>query len=327
MPQQNRKTVPDMDDFHPLYLRLSVTERCNLRCAYCRPQTGEKGMMRGSTLSDAEILGLLDLVGSALPIDKLRITGGDPLLRPRLPVLVKKIRRRFPSTLLVATTNGLLLGRQAEELRSAGLDSLNVSLDTLDPRVFARLCGIDGLQSVLQGLKSARRAGFGKIRINTVLLRSANGGTLHDLFRFAGNEDFELRLIELMPIGVAAEIFDQEFFSAGEALEMLSLRFGVPRSLGLSGTAERYLFPNGQVLGLIRTQSAPFCASCNRLRLDSRGWLYPCLHDYEGIDLFALWRSGRPDEAISEIRRAHGTPGDKRPIKDWTSRPMIRIGG
>lgn len=314
----------------PLYLRLSVTDRCNLRCGYCRPGKGGDPVDGTGLLSDEEILALLSLVKASLPLYKVRLTGGDPLVRPDLAGLVKKIRLELPMVELGATTNGLLLSRQADALKRAGLDSLNISLDTADAGKFFEISGRDAWSEVNEGIRAAKKAGFRKIKLNAVLLRSINGDNLPGLVRFANDVDCELRLIELMPIGVAAQLFQAEFLSAHEALSILRTHFGDPVPLGLSGTATRYLYSHSGrqiVLGVIQTLSAPFCSTCDRLRIDSRGWLYPCLHDYQGVNLQMLSKSGKIDQAKHAIREAHGKPGEKQPALDWTSRPMIHIGG
>ena len=313
----------------PLYLRLSVTERCNLHCLYCRPGKGDdSGGEENPALSDGEILSLLAQVKASLPVHKIRLTGGDPLVRPGLPRLVGKIRMLLPHAELALTTNGLLLSKQAVALKENGLDSMNVSLDTLDEERFEAVSGVGGLSNVIGGIRAARAAGFEKIKLNTVLLRSVNGDRLPDLARFANDAGCELRMIELMPIGVASGQFGKEFFPAEEALSSLRSEFGEPVPLGSGGTSTRYLFPAGGrniLIGVIPTISAPFCDGCDRLRIDSRGWLYPCLHDYQGVDLMELSRRESPEKVREWIRRVHDEK--KRPVLDWTSRTMIRIGG
>lgn len=312
----------------PLYLRLSVTERCNLRCMYCRTKNGPEFADRSNPISDEDILSLVTLVKSSLPVYKLRVTGGDPLLRPDLPYLIEKMRLLLPDTELAATTNGLLLSRQAMDLRKAGLDSINISLDTIESSDFRDVSGGGVLSDVQEGIFKAKEAGFKKIKLNAVLLRSFNGDSLPELAMYANALGCELRLIELMPIGVARNHFEKEYFSGHESLKKLSERLGDPFYLGLTGTAKRYMFIyEGQkiVIGLINTISEPFCESCDRLRVDSRGWLYPCLHEYEGIDLLTMMRKGEIDLAKQKILTAH--MDKKSPVQEWTSRQMVRIGG
>lgn len=321
-------SLKPISGLRPLYLRLSVTEQCNLQCLYCRPaqDNGTAGYRRA--LSDEELIFLLGIVKDALPIYKLRLTGGDPLVRPGLPGLVKKIRSLLPHVELAATTNGLLLSRSARLLKESGLDSLNISLDTIDEGDFERVSGVRGLSRALSGIREARASGFGKIKLNTVLLRSVNGDSLPDLAMMAQEFDCELRLIELMPIGVASRHFESEFVSAEEALLKLRAVFGEPVPLGIRGTSTRYLFTSGGkefFIGMIPTISSPFCDGCDRLRIDSQGWIYPCLHDYQGLDLMDLSRREDPVSLKDRIRRLH--EDRKLPILDWTSRTMIRIGG
>ncbi|MHB8421293.1 MAG: GTP 3',8-cyclase MoaA [Leptospirales bacterium] len=323
-----RSSMETISGLRPLYLRLSVTEQCNLQCLYCRPahDSGSAGYRRA--LSDEDLISVLGVVKDALPIYKLRLTGGDPLVRPGLPGLVKKIRSLLPHVELAATTNGLLLSRSARLLKESGLDSLNISLDTIDEGDFERVSGVRGLSRVLDGIREARASGFGKIKLNTVLLRSVNGDCLPDLAMMAQKSGCELRLIELMPIGVASRHFESEFVSAAEALIKLRAVFGEPVPLGIKGTSTRYLFNSGGkafYVGVIPTISSPFCDGCDRLRIDSKGWIYPCLHDYQGMDLMDLYRREGPVCLKDRIRRLH--EDRKLPILDWTSQTMIRIGG
>ncbi|MHB1287602.1 MAG: GTP 3',8-cyclase MoaA [Leptospirales bacterium] len=263
-----------------------------------------------------------------MPIYKLRLTGGDPLLRPGLPILVKKIRETLPKVELAATTNGILLSRHANALRDSGLDSLNISLDTVDGNNFEKASGVHGLVKVLKGIRAAREAGFDKIKLNAVLLRSINGDGLPELARAAQGFGCELRLIELMPIGVASQYFDSEFISSDEALLKLREAFGDPVPLGARGTSIRYLFRSGGkdfFIGVIPTISSPFCEGCDRLRIDSDGMLYPCLHDYQGLNLMEYLRQEGPVTLKHRIRQMHEER--KLPNQKWTSQTMITIGG
>ncbi|MHB1755951.1 MAG: GTP 3',8-cyclase MoaA [Leptospirillum sp.] len=312
----------------PLYLRLSVTDRCNLRCLYCRPDKAEDSAMHPSHLSDEHLLALVEMVNTAVPIYKLRLTGGDPLIRPALHEFVGKVRKLLPKAEIALTTNGLLLSRQVKALKESGLDTMNISLDTTDFGVFEEIAKVNAFDDVLEGILAAKKLGFRSLKLNTVLLRHFNGQSLHELVDFATDVGCELRFIELMPIGVASEYFKSEFLSADEALAFLRPYFGDPIPLGLKGTASRYLFQfHGKktVVGFITTISEPFCGECDRLRIDSRGWLFPCLHDYDGLDLLSLWRTDERDQAVRLIRAAHAEK--KTPIREWTSQQMVRIGG
>lgn len=312
----------------PLYLRLSVTDRCNLRCLYCRPDQGEDNAMHPTHLSDGDLLELVETVNDAVPIYKLRLTGGDPLIRPSLHEFVGGVRSLLPKAEIALTTNGLLLSRQVESLKNSGLDTMNISLDTTEPGAFEKIAKVNALDDVLEGIWAAKKAGFKSLKLNTVLLRHFNGKFLHELVEFATDIGCELRFIELMPIGVASGYFESEFLSGDEALSSLRSHFGEPIPLGLKGTASRYLFQfRGKkiVIGFITTISEPFCGECDRLRIDSRGWLFPCLHDYDGLDLLSLCRTGCREQAVRLIRQAHAEK--KTPIREWTSQQMVRIGG
>lgn len=313
----------------PLYLRLSVTDRCNLRCLYCRPDKAEDTLARHpSQLSAEDLLDLVELVNTAVPIYKLRLTGGDPLVRPDLDKFIRKVRKLLPDAEIALTTNGLLLSRQVKALKEAGLDTMNISLDATEFGMFEKISKVNAFDDVLEGILAAKKSGFKSLKLNTVLLRQFNGQSLHELVEFAADLNCELRFIELMPIGVASDYFKSEFLPANEAMEILQPHFGDPIPLGLKGTASRYLFQfrgKKTVVGFITTISEPFCGTCDRLRIDSRGWLFPCLHDYDGLDLLTLCRTAEREQAVRLIQSVHAEK--KSPVQEWTSQQMVRIGG
>lgn len=310
-----------------LYLRLSVTDRCNFFCRYCRPPSPEQ-QQRQAQLPDEEILALVERIHSVAPLRKIRLTGGDPLMRPRLPGLVASLRAQLPEAELCLTTNGARLAKTARALRAAGLDRLNVSLDSLSPARFAAITGVDRLDRVLAGITAARTAGFEGLKLNAVLLRSGNARELPDMVRFAASQQAELRLIELMPMGVARRIYADEFVPADEALATLKQSFPYVGSAPGSDTSRRHRFElNGRdiTVGLITPISEPFCKQCDRLRLDSRGRLLSCLRRQSGADLLTLLRQGRTDELderISALLRSKGLPESH-----WPRRQMALIGG
>ena len=255
----------------PLYLRLSVTDRCNLRCRYCRPER-DPARSPVASASDDELLELVRLIDAEYPIYKVRVTGGEPLLRKDLPQLVARLRARMPQVELALTTNALLLARSAADLRRAGIDSINISVDSLEPDAYRDLTRGGNLDAVLEGIHAAREARFGKIRLNAVLMRNVNGSHLDGLVRLAARYESELRLIELMPFGEGAAIYDTEFLSGDEALESLQRSFTYLGPVADSATAARYRFlidGREQVVGFITTVSHPFCERCDRARLDS----------------------------------------------------------
>jgi cyclic pyranopterin phosphate synthase len=192
-----RKSTAEEDNtspLEPIYLRLSLTDRCNLRCQYCRPSSGPESPPQAAALSDEELCSLVARMDRAHPIGKIRLTGGEPLLCPHLPQLVARLRRQFPHTLLCMTTNAIGLPTQAVALRNAGLQAINISLDTADRDGFARLTRGGDLDRVLAGLQAAREAGFERLKINAVLMRSVNGGRLAELVALADELGYEIRV-------------------------------------------------------------------------------------------------------------------------------------
>ncbi len=310
-----------------LYLRLSVTDRCNFFCCYCRPPTPEQ-QQRREPLTDDEFLALVQHIHAVGTLRKIRLTGGDPLMRPRLPGLVASLRRQLPETELCLTTNGARLAKLAQPLRDAGLDRLNVSLDSLSETRFAAITGVDRLDRVLEGIQAARRAGFTGLKINAVLLRTGSGRELTRMVRFAASQDAELRLIELMPMGAARRIYDQEFLPAPQAMATLRQELDYLGTAPGSDTSRRHRFEvDGRevTIGLITPISEPFCTRCDRIRLDSRGRLLSCLRRQHGADLLSLLRSDQLaalDDRIASLLRHKDLP-----TSHWPARQMALIGG
>jgi GTP 3',8-cyclase len=318
---------PDHAQGRPIYLRLSLTDGCNLRCRYCRPAHSVPADAVPPA-SDAELLGLLGVLREELTLYKLRLTGGEPLLRPGLPALVARLRAQWPDAHLAMTTNGILLPRRAAALRAAGLESVNLSLDAADAESFRRLSRGGRLDDVLAGLRAARRAGFAPVKINTVLIRSVNGRGLADLVRLAAEAGCEIRFIELMPCGEGAMLPAGEFLSADEALARLSDRFEYLGAAASTATARRHrLRVEGRetVVGFISAVSRPFCDGCDRLRLDCRGRLLGCLRRSESIDLLTPYRAGDREAVRRAVRLALAGKGP--PDATWPGRHMVAIGG
>jgi GTP 3',8-cyclase len=315
--------------WRPVYLRLSVTDRCNLRCQYCRPQHGGDGSYSRSALaSDDELLALIALLHEEFPIYKVRVTGGEPLLRPGLPDLITRVRSDMPHVQLALTTNAVLLGRQAEALRAAGVDFLNTSLDTLDADLCRELTRGGDVRTIVAGIRAACAAGFADVRINTVLMRTYNGDSLPELVRFAAALGCEIRFIELMPFGEGEAIHEREYLSADEALERLEAEFPLLGNLPGSSTARRHrLLVEGReaTVGFITTVSEPFCDGCDRARMDCRGRLYACLRTVHGADLLSPYRAGRMDVVRSLIRAE--VPRKNIPPGVWPVHNMVTIGG
>lgn len=301
-------------DLHgrPLHdLRISVMDRCNFRCPYCMPESiyGEHFafLRNDERLSFDEIERLCRLAAS-LGVSKLRLTGGEPLLRPRLAELVARLRRIEGITDLAMTTNGVLLARQATELRDAGLDRVTVSLDTLDPALFHRMSGGRGdLGVVLDGIAAAHAAGFpAGVKLNTVVQRGVNEHTVATLVeRFRGS-GIVPRFIEYMDVGNRNDWNPDEVVPSREVIAGIDARWPLqalpPKYPGEVATRFRFRDGAGEI-GVISSISEPFCGSCSRARLSSEGTLYTCLFATHGTDLHTPLRDGSSDEALLERLR------------------------
>ncbi|HVK16558.1 MAG TPA: GTP 3',8-cyclase MoaA [Fimbriiglobus sp.] len=286
-------------------LRVSVTDRCNLRCTYCMPE--DVVFRDKSELLTFEEIAQFVRVAAGLGIDKVRLTGGEPLMRRGLPDLVRMVVGIPGIKDVGMTTNGLLLARQALELYEAGLRRLNVSLDTLDPGRFRELSRRDGVEEVVAGLLAAKDAGFGPIKVNAVAIR---GFIEHDavpLARFCREHGFELRFIEYMPIG--AEAWERaKCYFAHELLELLEREvapLAPAADYDPKAPAMDFDYADGGRVGVIASVSRPFCRSCNRLRLTADGKLRNCLFALDEADVKPLLRTESPDEArLAEVIRA-----------------------
>ena len=290
------------------YLRLSVTDRCDLRCAYCMPE-------RQTFLPRKEVLSLEELHKLALGfiargVTKIRLTGGEPLVRRDMIELVRALGRQVGQGLeeLTLTTNGTRLALFADDLAAAGVRRVNVSLDTLDRTKFAELTRRDSLPQVLEGLAAARAAGL-QVKINTVALKGVNADELPDLIAWAHGQQFGLTLIEVMPLGeVEADRFDQ-YLPLDAVRAALETRFTLDPSPHRSGGPARYfdVAQTGGRLGLITPLTNNFCEGCNRVRVSATGQLFACLGGTEQVDLRAALRSEDPEAqlaiALSEAMR------------------------
>ncbi len=285
-------------------LRLSVTDRCNLRCAYCMPEQDYVWLPREDLLQFEEIDALVD-VFVELGVDKVRLTGGEPLLRRDLPVLVKDLAAKPRIHDLALTTNGVLLADQAQALRDAGLHRLTVSLDTLHHDRFARLARFDELDRVINGIDVAARI-FGGVKIDTVVIRGTNEDELVDLLEFGRARNAEVRFIEYMDVGGATQWSMDRVVSRTQMLDAIAQRYGAPAPISedSSAPARRYRLPDGTVFGIIASTTAPFCADCDRSRLTADGVWYLCLYATEGTDLRRALRSGATPAEISSIIRS-----------------------
>ncbi len=285
-------------------LRLSVTDRCNLRCRYCMPEDEYVWLPRGSILTFEETERLVR-VFAGLGVHKVRLTGGEPLLRHDLATLVGMIARREGVSDLAMTTNGLLLAQQAAPLRAAGLRRVTVSLDTLRPERMLAFAKSARHADVLAGIAAARAAGFGALKLNTVVIRGFNDDELADLIEFARARDAEVRFIEYMDVGGATRWSMDQVVSQREMLETLGRRYGriEPVAGDPHAPADRFRLPDGTTFGIIASTTAPFCRSCDRSRVTADGTWFLCLYAERGVDLRDLLRRGAGDAELAALIR------------------------
>ena len=283
-------------------LRLSVTDRCNLRCEYCMPEDDYVWLPREDVLHFEEISALVDVFVAA-GVDKIRLTGGEPLLRRDLAALVRMISSKRGLSDLALTTNGVLLADQIDALKAAGLGRITVSLDTLQRDRFKTLTRFDQLDAVHAGLAAAHRV-FGRIKIDTVVIRGVNDDELAALVEYGKSVDAEVRFIEYMDVGGASRWSPARVVSRGEMLDALARRYGAIEAIddpASSAPADRYALRDGTTFGIIASTTAPFCASCDRSRLTADGLWYLCLYAARGIDLRGPLRAGASAAEIKAI--------------------------
>jgi cyclic pyranopterin phosphate synthase len=289
-------------------LRISVTDRCNLRCAYCMPEEEYAWLPQPSLLRFEELAELAG-VFAGLGVDRVRLTGGEPLLRRDLDVLVRMLRA-IPGIKEVAlTTNGVLLEDQAEALAKAGLTRLTVSLDTLRPERFRELSRRDGLAQVLAGIERAGQVGSRPLKLDMVVLRGTNDDEIEALLDYATSIGAELRYIEYMDVGGATRWTKEAVVSRREILERLTKSRGAiePIVENNSAPADRYRLADGTVFGVISSTTQPFCGSCDRARLTADGRWFLCLYAREGLDLGKALRAGASKDELAAMIRARWT--------------------
>lgn len=289
-------------------LRISVTDRCNMRCRYCMPEENYVWLPRASILTFEEIDRLAGIF-AGLGVDKFRLTGGEPLLRHDLPELVRQLARHAGVSDLALTTNGILLPGLAVPLREAGLRRVTVSLDTLRPERMQAFARSGRHADVVAGIRAARAAGFEGIKLNAVMIRGYNDDELVDLVEFGRAEGAEVRFIEYMDVGGANQWTGGEVVSRREMLERLGAHYGgapVPEP-GVEASwapAERYRLPDGTVVGIIASTTEPFCRTCDRARLTADGHFLLCLYADAGLDLRPPLREGATDAEIRALIRS-----------------------
>jgi GTP 3',8-cyclase len=315
------------------YLRISLTDRCNFRCVYCMPAVGMQFMPRPELLTDDELL-LVVRAAAAAGFQKIRLTGGEPSLRPNLVELVREIKATPGISHVAMTTNGLRLGKQAGALKAAGLDRVNISIDTLDPEKFRQVTRGGKLEMIWEGIEAADRAGLHPIKLNAVVVRGLNDEEVPQLAALTLRYAWEMRFIEVMPLVGVAGVAHDGVVKSEELIEQLERIYGPLESLGLapSDSARRFRIPGARgKLGFISSVSDPFCSTCNRMRLTADGRLHLCLLRDDELDLRAAVRSGATEAEIEQLIRhavflkpwGHGLPENVLP----TLRGMSQLGG
>jgi len=283
-------------------LRLSVTDRCNLRCQYCMPERDYAWLPRKDILDFEEVSALVDVFAD-LGVDKIRLTGGEPLVRRDLAELVQLIAAKPAIRDLAMTTNGVLLAEQAQALKAAGLKRVTVSLDTLDAGRFHELTRFDEHARVLAGIEAAARAAFESVKIDSVVMRGVNDDELVALLDYGRKIGAEVRFIEYMDVGGATRWSREKVVSRAEMLGARERRFGPiqPVSETSSAPAERFRLSDGTIFGIIASTTAPFCRSCDRSRLTADGLWYLCLYASSGTDLRGPLRAGATRQELRDL--------------------------
>lgn len=332
-----RRLEPLVDGFGRAHhdLRVSVTDRCNIRCFYCMPADNVQFKPRSEILTFEEIDRFVR-VAAGLGVSKVRLTGGEPLVRHGLPRLIAMLACMPGITDIALTTNGILLAEQALPLRKAGLRRLNISLDTLDPDKFRKISRRDGFEKVLEGIRVAQEVGFDKIKLNAVAIKGLTESDVVPLGQFARQRRLEMRFIEYMPLDAEGNWDQDQVLSGDEILRLLEAGIGPLEPLSVanpSQPATDYRFiDGGGIVGFINPVTQPFCADCNRLRLTAEGQIRNCLFSTTEWDARAVLRGGGSDDDLAELVRAcvlakragHGINSDDfiRP-----ERAMFQIGG
>ena len=279
-------------------LRISVTDRCNFRCTYCMPAEGMIWQPRDHLLSFEEIERIARVCVQRFGFDSIRLTGGEPTVRARLPVLVEKLATLGVD--LSMTTNGSTLPANAHDLRAAGLNRVNISLDSLRPERFFALTRRDELPRVLEGIRAAVAAGFAPVKVNVVVVRGSNDDELVDFARFGRNEGVQVRFIEFMPLDADNQWDRGAVVASAEIVAAIHAEFPLERLTRVHDPAERHRYlDGGGEIGVIGSVTEPFCSSCDRVRLTSDGQLRACLFATEETDLRALLRAGANDDALA----------------------------
>jgi cyclic pyranopterin phosphate synthase len=349
MPRDARGAAQGLLDIHgrrATDMRLSLTDKCNLRCTYCMPAEGLNWLQKDQVLTRAEIVRLVGIGVDRLGIRELRLTGGEPLVRADLLDIIRDIRADHADLPVSMTTNALGLDRRAVQLKDAGLTRINVSMDSLHPETFAQLTRRPFLDRVLKGIEAAADAGLGLVKINAVLMRGINDHEAPDLVAWAVARGFELRFIEQMPLDADHGWTKEGMVTAAEMRALVETRFVLtpdPRTRD-GAPAERWEVRSKEdpdavlgIVGIIASVTEPFCADCRRTRVTAEGKVMSCLFSREETDLRGLLRSGADDDAVAERwreamwlkPRAHGMDHTGLGSDDFVQpdRSMSAIGG
>ena len=308
------------------YLRISVTDLCNLRCKYCMPERGICKVQHEEVLTIEEIEKIAQVFVS-LGINKIRLTGGEPLIRNGIVDIVEKVSALDGVKEVVMTTNGILLKKYAHDLKLAGLNRINISLDTLDEKKYAYITRGGNLKDVLEGIEAAKKEGLTPIKINTVLIGGFNDNEIEDFVRLTEKEEMDVRFIELMPIGEAIKLESQYYVSNQLVLDKVRELIKVDNE-DISSPAVYYKLPDAKgKVGIINPISCKFCEHCNRVRITAQGKLKLCLHSNEEIDLREALREDEDIEKIilESIRRK--PESHRLESGEYVSKKMHQIGG
>jgi len=309
-------------------LRISVTDRCNMRCSYCMPEENYVWLPRGSILTFEEIERLVGIL-AGLGVSRIRLTGGEPLLRQDLATLVRLLSGRDGITDLALTTNGILLAQHAPALRAAGLTRVTISLDTLRPERLQVSARSNRHDDILAGIAAARDAGFLSVKLNSVVIRGFNDDELGDLLEFGRTREVEIRFIEYMDVGGASGWRMADVVSRGEMLDRLARRYGriepLPEDPTSRAPADRFRLADGTVFGIIASTTAPFCRSCDRARLTADGHFLLCLYAERGLDLRGPLRDGATDGEIRALLRQAWEARDDRGAERRAAEPERRV--
>ncbi len=315
-------------------LRVSLTDRCNLRCEYCMPAEGLDWLPADETLTDEELVRLITIGVEHLGVRDVRFTGGEPLLRRSLPKIVAATKALSANPRTAMTSNGLGLKHTAKALAEAGLDRVNISLDTINREAFAKITRRDRLDDVIEGLAAAREHGLKPVKINAVIMRGVNDQDAPGLLRWCMANGYELRFIEQMPLDAQHNWNRESMVTADETLEHLGEHFRLTPMDGRgSAPAEKFLVDDGpHTVGIIGSVTRPFCGACNRVRLTADGQIRNCLFATDESDLRTPLRTGASDEEIAQRWRkamwgklpGHGIND---PAFLQPTRPMSAIGG